>query len=209
VRPALVALLLVAVATACGQSADGGGLPRRGFRSVTIQSHPAFQDEVGHPTKAVVMAHGASTHKEQWLPLLPALADAGYDAVALDLGNDRAGAVRDAIAYVRQNGATTIVLMGSSLGCEDVLTAAAHGGYAAVVTFSAVSVHTAPVPVYAVASAHESVGPTVDIAQQIVHGSGPGSGVLVVPGGEHGVDMVQQHPGVIAQVVSWLRAHVH
>jgi pimeloyl-ACP methyl ester carboxylesterase len=203
-RRAIAAVAVTAAVASIGTACSSSSHPdpaKLGVRSLTIAGHAALQDGFG--PRAVVMAHGATTHKEQWLPLMPTLARAGYDVVALDLGDDRAAAVQDAVAYVKQHGASTIVLMGSSAGAGDVLAAAASGRYAAVVTFSAVSVRTTDEPVLAIASKDES-SPAMTVAPQIVHGSGKGSTVHVVEGNVHGADMVKQHPEVGAYVVSWL-----
>lgn len=206
-RRALAAGLLV-LAAACSSSSS----PRvpAGVQAGVIAGHAALQ--AGSGSTAIVLIHGASTHKEQWLVLMPALARAGYRAVALDLGVDRAAAVDAAIRDVRATGATRVVLFGSSRGAQDALEAAAATGrttdIVVVVTFSAVVVRSAPAPVLAIASQHEQVGDTVSIARDIVRGSGRGSTTIVVPGGTHGVDLVQQHREVIDQVIAWLKTVV-
>jgi pimeloyl-ACP methyl ester carboxylesterase len=209
VRRALVALLLGLGVTACSSSTAPVHLPS-GVDAGVIAGHPALQ--AGHGATAIVMVHGATTHKEQWLVMLPPLARAGYRAIALDLGPDRKAAVEAAINDARETGATRIVLFGSSLGAQDALEEASATGratdIAAVVTFSAVVVRTAPTPVLAIASEHDPNADTVSIARTIASGSGHDSTTIVVSGSTHGADLVQQHREVIDEVIRWLHAAV-
>jgi acetyl esterase/lipase len=201
-RAGLLIAAAVLVVSACNRGAQSS--PPTAARTLQISGHAA--SEMGQGSTAVVLVHGASTHKDSWFPLMPALAGAGYDAVALDLGTDRAAAVQAAVTYVRAHGAKQVVLMGSSLGAADVLEAAADGDYAAVVTFSAVSTHTTDEPVYAIASRNDPTADTVSIANEIVAGSGAHSARLVVEGGTHGVALVPGHPEAVTLLLRWLRA---
>jgi pimeloyl-ACP methyl ester carboxylesterase len=85
----------------------------------------------GAGERGVVLAHGGQFNKESWEAQADVLAKAGYRALAFDFrghGNSRgapgAGAVADgryfdvlaAITYLRTNGATSIAVVGASMG---------------------------------------------------------------------------------------------
>jgi uncharacterized protein len=104
----------------------------------------------GHGKTAVVCSHELHTTKAIWSQsrLVPLLALHGYMVLAYDFrGNgDSAGQadtgvldvdVRAAIAFVHQQGATKIVLLGSSMGGTATLKVAAHEQVVAAVTLSA------------------------------------------------------------------------
>jgi len=104
----------------------------------------------GHGKTAVVCSHELHTTKAIWSQsgIVPLLALRGYMVLAYDFrGNgDSAGQadtamldvdLRAAIAFVRQQEATKIVLLGSSMGGTATLKAAASEQVAAVVTLSA------------------------------------------------------------------------
>ncbi len=104
----------------------------------------------GHGKTAVVCSHEFRTTKAIWSQslIVPLLALHGYMVLAYDFrGNgDSAGQadtgvldvdLKAAIAFVRQQGATEIVLLGSSMGGTATLKVAASEQVAAVVTLSA------------------------------------------------------------------------
>ena len=103
-----------------------------GARTITIDVPGGKLDavEMGDGPVGVVLAHGASTTKEFWYPLMPALADAGMHVVALT-------SVRIEMAMcaprcrICRTGAEQIVLIGSSLGGANVLNVASHDQVAA------------------------------------------------------------------------------
>ena len=117
----LLSLSIVGVA-ACGDDGSKATRPD-GATEITIDAPGGELDavEMAEGSVGVVLAHGASTTKELWYPLMPALADAGMHPVAFDFGSDRAGDVRAAMSYLQDAGAEKIVLIGSSLGGANVL----------------------------------------------------------------------------------------
>ncbi len=205
-QPRRLAGAVVAVLLAASCRGGGPAAAPAATRTITVAGHAAT--ETGNGTTAIVLVHGASTHKDSWYPLMPALASAGYTALALDLGSDRAGAVQAAVTYVRAHGSRTVVLMGSSLGAQNALDASQHGDYAAVVTFSAVTAVTTHLPVLAIASRDDPTADTVSIAHQIVAGSGTGSETFVVTGSTHGVALVPKHPEAVKELLRWLHGEL-
>lgn len=81
----------------------------------------------GNGDHAVILAHGKVFNKESWAPLAPRLAAAGLHVLAIDFrgyGSSQAGTegqsffldLMGAMAYLRQQGATRISLVGASMG---------------------------------------------------------------------------------------------
>lgn len=86
-----------------------------------------FADLYGKGPRGVVLAHGAAFDKESWAPLAGRLAAQGYRALAIDFrgyGRSRGGAdaggldldVLAAVRYLYRQGATTVSVIGGSLG---------------------------------------------------------------------------------------------
>jgi pimeloyl-ACP methyl ester carboxylesterase len=83
--------------------------------------------ELGTGTTGIVLSHQAGRDACSWMPYAKELADAGYRVVAYDFAgsgvsdepsdDDTMDAnVLGAVAFLRKEGATTIVLMGESMG---------------------------------------------------------------------------------------------
>jgi pimeloyl-ACP methyl ester carboxylesterase len=191
-------------AAACGD--DGSKAPRPdGATAITIDAPGGKLDavEMGEGPVGVVLAHGASTTKELWYPLMPALADAGMHAVAFDFGSDRDGDVRAVMSYLDDAGAEKIVLIGSSLGAANVLDVASRDPVAAVVTFSVGENGTWSIDEPGLYIASEGDGGTADAARALADEfSGK---ALVVDGGTHGADLLKPHPEVIDDVVAFIK----
>ena len=90
-----------------------------------------YADLYGQGDHAVILAHGARFTKESWKRQAPVLARAGFRVLAIDFrgrGKSRAGPnakrgerlhyldVLGAVRYVRENGAKTVSIIGSSFG---------------------------------------------------------------------------------------------
>jgi pimeloyl-ACP methyl ester carboxylesterase len=90
-----------------------------------------YADRYGSGTKAVVLAHGARLNKESWAPQARTLAEAGYLVLAIDfrgygqssgpgqadpLSAPLALDVLAAVRYLRHGGATTVSVIGGSMG---------------------------------------------------------------------------------------------
>ena len=106
--------------------------------------------ELGSGTTGVVLAHQAGSDSCDWMPYGGELAAAGYRVLAFDFSGSGAsldppaddsldGNVLGALAYLRHDGATKVVLMGASMGGTASLVAAskASPAVAGVVALSA------------------------------------------------------------------------
>ena len=117
-----------------------------------------YADLYGKGDRGVVSAHGARFNKESWAKQAQALAEAGYRTLAIDFrgyGQSRGGTqtnpsddgrrfdVLAAVRYLRKTGATTVAVVGGSMGGDaaagasvesepgeiDRLVLLAHGAY--------------------------------------------------------------------------------
>ena len=191
----------VLLAAACGD--DGANATRPdGATAVTIDAPGGKLDavEMGDGPVGVVLAHGTSTTKELWYPLMPALANAGMHAVAFDFGSDRDGDVRAAISYLPGRGRAEdrvgrLVARWGKRARRRV-----RDQVAAVVTFSVGESGTWSIDVPGLYIASEGDGGTADAARSLADRFG--GRAVVVHGSTHGADLLQPHPEVIAQVVS-------
>jgi pimeloyl-ACP methyl ester carboxylesterase len=90
-----------------------------------------YADVYGKGNRGVVLAHGARFNKESWAKQAGALADAGFRAVAIDFrgyGQSHGPGQSDiytaplhfdvlaAVRYLRKTGASTVSLVGGSMG---------------------------------------------------------------------------------------------
>jgi pimeloyl-ACP methyl ester carboxylesterase len=210
---ALVSTLLAA----CGS--EPAAEPR-GARRVTIAGPGGSRlsaVELGSGRTAVVLAHGASTDRTSWYGAMPGLAAAGYRVVAFDArgvgastGSRRddptaRAADIDAVAgAVRRAGATSVVVMGSSLGALATLESAATGDYAAIVGVSPPEVpdglDRVREPALFVASEGDT-GPaqaTRALARRF------GRPAVVVDGSIHGAGLFATHPAAVRALVAFL-----
>ncbi len=84
-------------------------------------------DVYGKGPDAVVLAHGAAFDKESWKPLADTLSEQGHRVLAIDfrgyggstLGREDKALYQDVLAavrYLRANGATTVSVVGASMG---------------------------------------------------------------------------------------------
>ena len=191
-----------------------------GARATAFQGPAGRLDavEMGTGDRVVVLSHGADSSKEAFFPLLPALAEVGYRAIAYDargIGasegepdiDTRADDLAAVVAAVRASGATSVVLGGSSLGGAVTLSAAkdldADGLILlapAVPDASAIDVPNIPILI-AVAEDNE---PFTTYARDLadVLGVQP----IIVSGSAHGARMLVGHPELSEQIASFVRA---
>ncbi|MDH4063673.1 MAG: alpha/beta hydrolase [Acidobacteriota bacterium] len=84
-------------------------------------------DLYGQGTDAVVLAHGAVFNKESWAPLAETLVDRGHRVLAIDFrgygasksGDEDKALYQDVLAavrYLRERGATSVAVVGASMG---------------------------------------------------------------------------------------------
>ena len=89
-----------------------------------------YADAYGEGDRGVVLAHGGRFTKESWVEQAPALAEAGFRVLAIDFrgrGRSRGGSgagssddvhldVLAAVRYLREQGATSVAVVGASFG---------------------------------------------------------------------------------------------
>lgn len=188
----------------------------------------------GSGTKAVVLLHQADGSLCQWVPYAKELAESGYLALAFDKpkgfssGNaapGNAAAVVAAVTYLRGKGATDVTLIGASMGGTAVLAAAVQAtppvnGVIALSpptyydgTDALALVPKLAVPVlYAASDKDAQFG---DNVRKFDAATPPGVDrkLLVLDGGDHGVDLVDEKNGSEAKKVrdainDFLAAHM-
>jgi non-heme chloroperoxidase len=175
--------------------------------------------EMGDGARVVVLTHGATGTKEGFYSLLPALADAGYRAIAYDArgvgsstgDNDtttRGDDLAAVVDHARSSGATSISLGGASLGAAITLAQAGELEADAVVLLSpavagvpdALAEDLADIPVFiAVAMDNE---PFATQAREL--GQALGVDPVVVSGERHGTGMFGDHPELVDTIVDFL-----
>ena len=128
---------LAGVMIMVASAATGWSAPVRAQEAPTRVSFPTtdggliYADRYGSGTKGVVLAHGARLNKESWAPQARVLAEAGYLVLAIDfrgygqssgpgqadpLSAPLALDVLAAVRYLRHGGATTVSVIGGSMG---------------------------------------------------------------------------------------------
>lgn len=192
----------------CGASEPD---PPAGSRQVRIPTSGGDQldaIDVGRSADVAVLSHGATGTKEDFFGLAGAFAERGWRAIAYDARADaREDDLRAVVAYARRNGATSVVLVGGSLGASLSIAMAAELHVQAVVSLSASAstfdaLHAAQairgsIPVFvAVAEANE---PYATDAQRIA--DAVGTDPTIVSGSGHGTGMFLDHPDLMGTVV--------
>jgi pimeloyl-ACP methyl ester carboxylesterase len=93
---------------------------------ISAQEHVSFPTQDGGPIHAdmygkggrgVVLAHGGRFKKESWEQQGRALAEAGFRSLAIDFrGEGQSSDVLAAVHYLRKTGATSVSVVGASMG---------------------------------------------------------------------------------------------
>ncbi len=122
------------------------GTPAPGVTTVSFATSDGgriFADEYGSGSREVILAHGGRYDKESWAPQARALASAGFRVLAIDFrgygrsygpgqaNSDTAPFDRDVLAaatYARAHGATSVAVVGASLGATAAGDAASEDG---------------------------------------------------------------------------------
>jgi pimeloyl-ACP methyl ester carboxylesterase len=209
------------VLAAC--SSDGTDAPA-GSRSLRVPGPEGAELSarvVGDGPVTLVLAHGAGTDMSSWYVAMDDWADAGYRVVAFDargvgdsegaFTTDPAARAEDIEAVVRderRKGASTVVVMGSSLGSAAMLEAAARDDFAAVVGVSPASIPPAvdavTEPGFFVASRGDT-GPAANARELGERFDRP---ARIVDGSVHGADLFADHPEAIRAVLAFLAGTV-
>jgi pimeloyl-ACP methyl ester carboxylesterase len=210
-------VLLVATTTAC--SDDAASSPE-GSRSVTFAGPGGTQlagRDLGTGPVALVLAHGASTTMQSWYAPMDDWADAGYRVLAFDsrgVGDStgtastdpvaRAADIEAAVRHARATGATSVVVMGSSLGAQAALMVAGREDVAAVVGVSPATVpaglDSITAPAFFVASVGDR-GPAANARDLGRYFDRPAE---IVSGSVHGADLFTDHPEATRAVGEFL-----
>jgi|KBSMisStaDraftv2_1062788.scaffolds.fasta_scaffold253046_1 pimeloyl-ACP methyl ester carboxylesterase len=225
---ALTLALTLAPVPAAGVAADGctpagGDLHLRAADGTRLLAH-----RFGSGKTAVVLGHQSDGTLCQWVPYAKRLASRGYTAIVFDfrnaggsqtvpwtatrrLGGDVAAAARAA----RAAGATKVFLVGASLGGSAVVSAGANvrPPVAGVVSVSGsadladalVAAKRLRVPaLYLAAKGDRDFAPDVARLAAVTHSPHE---AIVLPGFEHGVQLVAASPRARALIETFLRTH--
>ncbi len=166
---------------------------------------------VGAGTTGVVLAHESETDACRWLPYAKKLAAKGYTALAFDFAGGGASDVVDGVpspdddvkaaaAYLRDHGATKIVLVGASMGAHASLDDVADVAPEAVVSLSSplsfggedVDPSQLTVPLLLLAAKQDAGGEFADVAR-LVAARAPSKHTKVVlfDSADHGTDLLR------------------
>jgi pimeloyl-ACP methyl ester carboxylesterase len=209
------------VLAACGGSGADAPDGSRAIRIPGPRGTELSARVAGDGPVTLVLAHGAGTDMSSWYAAMDDFADAGYRVVAFDargVGDSEGERTTDAAARAedieavvrdaRQRGAAKVVVMGSSLGSEAMLDAAARDDFAAVVGVSPASI---PVAVDAVTEPGffvASRGDTGSAANARDLGDRFHRRARIVDGSIHGSDLFADHPEAIRAVLAFLAGTV-
>lgn len=210
----LAVVTLVLALTSCGGTPD----PPAGSQQVSIATSGGDElsaIEVGHGGDVAVLSHGATGTKEDFFGLAGVFAERGWRAIAYDA---RAQAREDdlsaVVAYARQTGATSVVLVGGSLGASLSISMAMQLHVQAVVTLSASAGS------FDALHAAEAIGDSIPILVAVAEENEPyatdahriadalGIAPTVVSGDRHGTGMFRDHPDLMDTVVTFANAAV-
>lgn len=206
----LAVVTLALAFTSCGGDEPDPPAGSRQVRIVSSGGDELSAIEVGHGDAVAVLSHGATGTKEDFFGLAGAFADGGWRAIAYDARADaREDDLRAVLAYVRDSGATSVVLVGGSLGASLSISMAAELQVQAVVSLSASAgsfdaleaAEDMPdsIPVLVVVA--EDNEPYATDARRIADASG--SAPTIVSGGGHGAGVFRDHPDLLDAVVAF------
>ena len=203
---AAVSLLLAS----CDEGDPG---PPSGSRNIAIATTGGAElpgIEVGSGDRVAVLSHGATGTKEDFFGLADVFADGGWRAIAYDArSTSREDDLRAVVAYARDSGATSVVLVGGSLGASLSISMAAELGVQAVVSLSA------PASSFDALEAAEAIGDSIPMLVAVAEDNRPyaedaveiadalGISATIVSGDRHGTGMFRDHPELIDAIVAF------
>lgn len=191
-----------------------------------------YAAEAGNGPTAVVLAHESPADLCGWLPIVPSLEHAGLRVLALDFrgfGDSGPGVgkgalaydldLRAAIAHVRGEGATKVVLVGASFGGAVALADGSRLEVDGVISLSGeprlanaglnglAGVRRLRVPLLVLASRDDHWCTGADARTIVRDAASHDKRATVYPGAWHGWDMLVDPPfaaGARALVVGWI-----
>jgi len=196
--------------TSCG---EGDPEPPSGSRIITIATTggaelPAI--EVGSGERMVVLSHGATGTKEDFFGLAGVFAKDGWTAIAYDARSAaREDDLRAVVAYARDSGATSLVLVGGSLGASLSISMATELEVQAVVNLSA------PASSFDALEAAAAIGDSIPVLVAVAESNEPyatnaveiadalGTSATIVSGDGHGTGMFRDHPELMDAIVAF------
>ena len=215
-------VMLCAVLTGCGAAATPVPVPEKSSE-VSFKTEDDVQIKgrlFGEGQTGVVLAHMYPADQTSWWEFAQVLADQGYVALAFDFRGygDSGGRkeiiridrdVEAAIEFLQDQGASTIFLIGASMGGTASLKVAASQSVAGVVSLSApvkflgvsVEAERIRVPVLLMASEGDrSAKNSVQdlIVNRIIGGSQLVERVVYAEGNDHGTDILKGENAVAA-----------
>lgn len=156
----------------------------------------------------MVLSHGATGTKEDLFGLAGAFADDGWRAIAYDAPlASREDDLRAVVAYARDSGATSLVLVGGSLGASLSIAMAAELAVQAVVSLSA------PASSFDALGAAEVLGDSIPVLVIAAEGNQPyaddavtiadalRTSPTIVSGDGHGAGVLRDHPELMDAIV--------
>ncbi len=194
----------------CG---EGDPEPPSGSRNIAIATTggaelPAI--EVGSGRRVVVLSHGATGTKEDFFGLAGVFAEDGWRGIAYDARSaTREDDLRAVVAYARDSGATSLVLVGGSLGASLSLSMAAELEVQAVVSLSA------PASSFDALDAATAIGGSIPVLVGVAEDNEPyatdaveiadalGTSATIVSGDGHGTGMFRDHPELMDAIVAF------
>ncbi len=219
-RISLRTLTVVAVSVSlalacCGASQPDPPVGSRHVRIPTSGGDGLDAIDVGRGADVAVLSHGATGTKEDFFGLAGVFARRGWRAIAYDArAQAREADLAAVVAYARQSGAASVVLVGGSLGASLSIAMAAELHVQGVVSLSA------PADTFDALHAAEAVGDTIPIFVAAAAENEPyatdarriadalRTEPTIVSGNGHGSGMFLDHPDLMDTVVAFANAAV-
>ena len=157
-----------------------------------------------------MLSHGATGTKEDFFGLAGVFAEDGWRAIAYDARSaTREDDLRAVVGYARDSGATSLVLVGGSLGASLSISMAAELDVQAVVSLSA------PASSFDALGSAEAIGRSIPVLVAVAEDNEPyatdaveiadalGISARIVSGDGHGTGMFRDHPELMDAIVTF------
>lgn len=205
-----VTLAITLALASCGGSDPEPPTGSRQVRIATSGGGELSAIEVGQGVDVAVLSHGATGTKEDFFGLAGAFAEGGWRAIAYDArAQAREDDLRAVVAYARQTGATSVVLVGGSLGASLSISMATELDVQAVVSLSASAAS------FDALQTAEEIGGSIPMLVAVAEGNEPfasdahriadalGIAPTIVSGDRHGTGMFRDHPELMETIVAF------